>query len=185
MIIKLASKPTSDAAEALGIHAGALYATPGKRIVVICELASVERTEVAPDEDGKPSVKLQIKELEVASDKQEDAVRQAMKALHTTRTAFGTLTEDLDVDMSKSTLDACGNQLAMIEATRLHIVVDNLADYAGRAGRNSKNTAADLRRELANVSRALHTALTKDPELILAPTMLPVDPRDPFDPDDD
>lgn len=159
MKFKIIGTPDTRALEALVPHSSALYATPGKRIVIVAELAAVERTQIAPDEEGrKPSVTLQIKECEVAAAEQEDAVRQTMKALNLHRTAYGTLTEDLDVELSAETISRCAGDVTQIEAARLHTGADYWGSYAQHASRSAK-TVTELRRELANVGQALHALI--------------------------
>lgn len=162
MKIKIASVMSSDAHDALGVHAGALYSTLGARRVVIAEVCAIERTQVAPDEEKEVVVTLQIKELEVAGEAQEDPIRRAMEALHIQRTAFGTLTEDNDVELSDLTLERCAGDLTMTEAARLHVVVEKWGEKARAASRSQKNNAADLRRELNAIADGLRIAIYPD-----------------------
>ena len=158
MKAKIAGAVAHDALEALTPHAAAMYATLGKRVVIIAELASSERTQVAADEEKDVSVTLQIKQLEVAAGELEDPVRKAMEALYTQRTAYGTLTEDQAVELSKTTLERVGNDINLAEAARLHAGLDKWIDYTRRA-RSSKLSAEGFRKELAVVADGLHTLL--------------------------
>lgn len=162
MKIKLASTMSASGHEALDVHAGALYSTLGTRRVIIAELCAIERTQVAADEEKQVVVTLQIKELEVAGEAQEDAVRRAMEALHIQRTAYGTLTEDNDVELSDRTLENCAGDLTVTEAARLHVVVEKWGEKARQASRSSKTNAADLRRELTDIAEGLRIALYPD-----------------------
>jgi len=157
--IKLASTMAQHGQDALSLHANALYATVGSRRVVIAELAAIERTQVAPDEDKSASVTLQIKNLEVAGVEQEDAVRQAMRALNIQRTAFGTLTEDQDVELSEDTLRRCAGDLVKIEAARLHVAIDKWRAYARSAASASDLTVTELRHELTLIADQLEAVL--------------------------
>jgi hypothetical protein len=156
--IKLASKVATAAMDALDRHIPRLYATLGTRIVVIAEPCAKERTEVAGDEEGKETVTLQIKHLEVAGDEQEDAIRQALRALHTQRTAYGKLTEHLDVELSEHTIRRCAGDITAIEAARLQVVVDHWGHYTATALHNEKLTVSDLRRELETIRDGLRIA---------------------------
>jgi hypothetical protein len=154
--LKINGTPASKALEALTPHAGGLYASLGKRIVVIAELAATERTQVASEEDKDTSVTVQIKHCEVAGPEQEDAVRQAMRALFTHRTAYGKLDEANEVELSERTIELLAGEMTAIEAARLHVGIDQWGSYAANASRSSKLTASDLRRELTTVADALH-----------------------------
>lgn len=159
MKIKLASAMAQHGQEALGRHANALFATLGSHRVVIAELVAVERTQVAPDEAKAAVVTVQIKNLEVAGEEQEDAVRQAMRALHTQRTAFGTLNEDQEVELAETTLQRCAGELNAIEAARLHVAIDKWGDYARSASTAKDLTVSELRHELGIIADALRATI--------------------------
>lgn len=146
--IKLDSKPATAAGDALAPHATRLYANPGVRILGVVELAHVERTEPAPDEDREPSVKLRISHLEIANSEQEDALRTAQRALYLNRTAQGTLGEDGDIELSKHTLSLTAGILASVEASRLRVALDHWAVYARRVLNTSNVTISEMRHEL-------------------------------------
>jgi hypothetical protein len=154
-VVKLNSKLAANASAALEPHVPLLYAKLGKRVLGIVEVASVERTEGAPDEDKEPSVGLQIKHMEIAGPAHEDAIRQALRALYTQRTAFGKLTEEGDVELSERTLAECGGQINAIEAARLHIGIEQWGGYGRQVLRNETLTASDLRQELTTITDAL------------------------------
>jgi hypothetical protein len=157
--VKLNSKLATYASDALTAHVPSLYSNLGKRIVGVVELAAVERTQAAPDEDKEASVTLQIKHLEVASVDQEDNIRHALRALHTQRTAYGTITEAGDIELSETTLSRCAGEVNAVEAARLHIAIDRWHDYARQALANSKLTGTELRRELTTIADALHATI--------------------------
>ena len=159
--IKIDTAMANAAQDALTPHVARLYSTLGTRIVVVAELAAVERTQPAADED-KEAVKLAIKHLEVAGPDQEDAVRQALRALHTQRTAYGTLNERDEVEISENTLRACAGELNAIEAARLHVAIEKWTDYANRAIHNSKLTASELRQEMTSVADGLRASIFPD-----------------------
>lgn len=167
MTIKIESKPAKGAADALGQYASAMYATLGKRIVGIFELEASERNDVADDSDTKTWVKLKITSLEVAGPDQEDIVRQAMAALNVQRTAYGTLTEDEDIELSKGTLERCADDLPLLTAARLHTAIEVYGDKLRAAGRNQKLNNADLRKTIDDLTRGLLGTIY--------PAMLPVD----------
>lgn len=160
--VKINGTPSTNALDALMPHVPSLYSNLGKRVVIIAELAAVDRLQVAPDEDKEASVTLQIKHAEVAGPESEDAVRQALRALHTQRTAYGTITEEQDIEISERTLSLCAGELNAIEAARLHVAVEQWGAYARQATHNPKLTASELRRELTTVSDALHAVIHPD-----------------------
>lgn len=160
--VKINGTPSTNALDALMPHVPSLYSNLGKRVIVIAELSAVDRLQVAPDEDKEASVTLQIKHAEVAGPEHEDAVRQALRALHTQRTAYGTITEEQDVEISERTLAMCAGEITAIEAARLHILVERWGDYARQALHNPKLTASELRHELTTVADALHGAVHPD-----------------------
>jgi hypothetical protein len=160
--IKLDSAIANAANDALAPHVGRLYTSLGTRIVVIAELAAVERTQPAADEDKEAAVKLQIKHLEVADADREEPVREALRALHTQRTAYGTLNEDNEVELSARTLAACAGELNLIEAARLHVAIEKWTDYARQATSNTKLTTSELRHELVAVAEGLRAAIFPD-----------------------
>ena len=162
--IKLDGKPATAAGDALAPHAQRLYATPGMRIIGVVELAHVERTEPAPDEDKEPSVKLRITHLELANAEQEAVLREAQRALYLHRTAQGTLGEDGDIELARHTLAATGNRLTAIEAARLHVALQHWADYGRRVLNTHNVTVAEMRHELDAIVAGLDLALAGAPD---------------------
>jgi hypothetical protein len=156
--IKLDSAMANAAQDALTPHVARLYSSLGTRIVVV----AVERTQPAADEDKEAAVKLAIKHLEVANGDQEEAVRQALRALHTQRTAYGTITEQQDIELSERTLAQCAGELNLIEAARLHVAIERWTDYARQAINNGKLTASELRHELTAVTEGLRATVFPD-----------------------
>jgi hypothetical protein len=156
--VKLDSKVGAGAGQALERHVPRLYANLGTRIVVVAEMAVVERTEPAPDEDKEASVKLAIKSLEVANEEQDETMRKALRALYMQRTARGTLTEDGEIELSDSTLRLTADMLQSIEAARLRVLAGHWAHYAEQATR-SELTVTQLREELVTVARGLRAGL--------------------------
>jgi hypothetical protein len=158
-VIKLDSKPATSARLALEPLAAALYATPGMRIIGVIELAHIERTQPAPDSDKEQSVKLRITTLEIAGPEQEDTLREAMRALHVHRTAYGTLTDSLEVQLSERTLELVGGRLHAIEAARLHTAVSHWQTYIRRVLSIAEVTTAEMRHELDTVADGLAAVL--------------------------
>jgi hypothetical protein len=160
--IKLDSKLANPAADALDSLTARLYAKPGMRIVGVVELAHVERTQPAPDSDKEASVKLQIKHLEIANPQQEEAVREAQRALYLHRTAQGTLTDDGEIELSRDTIAQTGGMLHAIEAARLRATVKHWQEYATRVRHDGKLTTSQLANELATIADGLSAALRAD-----------------------
>jgi hypothetical protein len=160
--VKINGTPSTHALDALMPHVPSLYANLGKRVVAIVELAAVDRLQVAPEEDKEASVTLQVKHAEVAGPDQEEAVRLALRALHIQRTAYGTITEQGDIEIAERTLAACAGELAAIEAARLHIAVERYAELARTLQLNGKLTISDLRRELKLLADGLSATIHPD-----------------------
>lgn len=161
--IKLDGKPATAASDALVPWAQELYKKPGMRIVGVVELAHVERTQPAPDEDKEASVKLRISHLELAGDgQQENAVREAMRALYLHRNAQGTLTEDLDVELSKDTVRKLAGNLDATEAARRGVAIEHWATYARRVLHTANITPTELMHELKAIADGLYGALHRD-----------------------
>lgn len=157
--IKLDAKLVTSVDDALAPHAGPLYATIGKRIVVIAELRAAERVEVADGEEKHPSVKLRCTQMEVAGEEQEDPVRKAMAALYTLRTAYGKITEDFDIELSDETLRRCAGDVVKIEAARLQSLVQHWGHYVTTLLYKEDLTGTELRRELETVRDGLRAAV--------------------------
>lgn len=157
--LQLDSKMTTAAKGAIEPLIGQLYATPGMRIVGVIELAHLERTQVAPGGDKEEKVKVRITALEIANEKQEDALRQAMRALHLHRTAYGTVTEDADVELSERTLEMTGGLLHAIEAARLRSACLHWEQYARKVLAVKEPTTTELLHELAAVADGLGAVL--------------------------
>lgn len=161
--IKLDGKPSTAAADALTPWAQDLYRHPGMRIVGVVELAHVERTQPAPDENRQASVKLRVAHLELANDgEQENQVRAALRALHTFRTAQGKLTEADDIELSEATLRHLGEDLAEREAARRGIAIDHWAAYATRLLHTKDLTQSELMHEMKNIADGLYAVLHRD-----------------------
>jgi hypothetical protein len=139
--VKLDSKLGGGPAAAIEPHIPALYGKPGCRVMVIAELAHTERTQPAPDSDGEPSVKMRISSMEIASKEQEGAVREALRALYSQRTAYGTIDEYGQVVLTETTLKHTGGLLTEIETARLRAGLAHWAQYA-RGARATPNPVA-------------------------------------------
>lgn len=157
--VRLDSKLATNAQLGLEPFVPALYAQPGKRVVGVIEVAHVERTEVAPGEDKEPSVKLQVKHLEIANEDQTDVIHEAMRALYLQRTASGTFTEDGDIELSGRTLQLTAGRLADVEVARLRVGLSHWAQYAYHVLATSNPTATELMHELKTVVDGLYAVL--------------------------
>ena len=157
--VKLDSKTSANAAAGLEPYIGQLYATPGKRVVGVIEMAHVERTQPAPDSDKQPSVKLKITHLELANPEQEEALREAMRALFLHRTAQGTLGEDGEIELTERTLERTGGLLHAVEAARLRAAVLHWREQIRRALAIPNITVAEMRHELDTVADGLSAVL--------------------------
>jgi hypothetical protein len=156
--IKIESKTSSSASNALTRHAEALYNTLGSRRLGIVELARVEATFPDPSEDREPSVRLRLAGLEIATPEQEDNLRQAMLALHLHRTATGTL-DEAGLHLSPGTIEDMPTSLHAAEAARLRVGLVHWAGYARRAMHVENMTLSEARHELDAIAVGLE-ALT-------------------------
>jgi len=156
--VKLATLAAGAAQEVLDIHSSALYATLGTHRLAIMEFASVERTQMAPDEDKEATVTVRIQQMEIADEKQSDALRNTLAALHLQRTAHGTLTEDGDVAMSQNVIEGCAGDVNLAAAVRMQIAVEQLRDKAAKA--LFKGSAADIRKALQEIREGMTRVLT-------------------------
>ena len=158
--LKIAGRPLSAAMQALEPHVARLYDSPGKRIMAIIELAHMERLQVAPGSDKKPSVSMRITSCEVPNRDQEGAVREAQRALYLARTASGTLDEDGTVRLNERTLKSAAGLLMSIETARLRAGLDFWTEYARRVVTQSTTlTVTEMAHELQAVSDGLRSVL--------------------------
>ena len=158
--LKVDSKVSAAASDALEPYVNPLYARPGMRIVGVIELAHVERTQPAPDTDNRASVKVKISHLEIANPEQEGAIREAMKALYVQRTASGKLDEDSgQMELSEQTLRLTGGLLHAIEAARLKAAVQHWQAYARSVVHQPNLTISEIRHELDTIASGLKAAL--------------------------
>ena len=157
--VKIAGKPAATAAAAIERYADQLYTNQSARLMIIAELKHAIRNEPAPDEDKDRSVEVKISALEVANPEQDEAVRKAMHALYVGRTAQGTLDEDMDIELSETTLRQCGDRLLDLDVARMRVGVRHWADYTRRVFRTDELTATEARHELEVILGGLETLL--------------------------
>jgi hypothetical protein len=155
---KLNTKLGSDAEDGLQPHIADLYRDQGRRVVAIAELRATERTEVVSDAEagGTPTVKLTVTALEIANPKLEDHLRHGLEALYIQRTAYGTLDEEGQIELSDRTLEFLGGELHAVEAARLHATLR----YFARAAREATalNDPAAMRKALRGLATGLENA---------------------------
>lgn len=158
MDLKIDGKLSATADAALADHAKALYDVPGSRRVGIIELR--RDYGLAPDPSGskKAVVGLAIARLEIAGPDQEEAVREAQRALYLQRTARGTLGEDGQIELSPNTIDDLGNLLHDIELARLRAALDRWTTELANV-MDQKLSEAELRHELDRIRDGMATAL--------------------------
>lgn len=161
--IKLDTKVSTSAGDALSRYAQELYRRPGMSVVGVVELRHVERTQPAPDEDKDPAVKVRIAGLEIANPDQEDAVRDAQRALYLHRNAQGTLDESGDIELADRTLKLTGGLLSAIESARYEVGCRGWADHARRALAVQQSTANELRAELRKLAEGLERLVAGEP----------------------
>lgn len=157
-VVKIGTALSAQASEALTQHADWLYKHPGGRIVGIVEFEHLERVEPAPDTERKKVVVLRPSMLQVATPDQEETLRKAASAMHLIRTAAGTLTEEGDIELGQSILDATQLDLATREAARLQVAVATFAQQARQVFLAHRLTASELRYELESIATGLAQA---------------------------
>jgi hypothetical protein len=158
--LKLDGTPGSSALDALEPHIPAIYADPGRHVMAIVEWRHVERVQPAPGTDKEPSVKVKMVSCEIPIGEQVDAVRSAQRALYLRRTAQGTLTEQLDVEMTERTLERLGGELAYADSVRLQAGVHAFARYAEDACSRARPTIGELRADLKAIRDGLRALST-------------------------
>lgn len=158
-VAKLEGKTAAAAAAGLEPYISTLYANPGKRVIGVVELRHAERTQPAPDEDKEPSVKLRITHLELARPEQEEALRQAQRALFLHRTASGTLDEEGELALSDQALRLVADHLHALEAARLRAAVQHWQAQARRVLSMQDLTATEVRHELDTIADGLAAVL--------------------------
>lgn len=158
-ILKFDAKVSASAQEALEAHVRPLYDTPGGRRMGIIEFAAIERTQPAPNTDGKPSVKVRIIGLEIPNREQEGAVREAQRFLHLQRTARGTFDDDGQLELSESTLRLTAGLLANIETARLRAGLAHWREYAQRLVHGPELTISEVRHEMQALAEGLTAVL--------------------------
>lgn len=157
--LKIDGKPATAARDGIESYVGQLYASPGMRLVGVIELEHVERTEPAPGADREASVRVRMSALEIANPEQENAIREALRALHLHRTAYGKLTEDGDIELAQSTLERCAGMLHAIEAARLRAAVSHWQLYTQRVQSLHDASVTELLHELRTIADGLTAAL--------------------------
>lgn len=95
-LIKLSSRLPK--ASSLDGHADELHGRLGRHYVAIVEFRVADRTEVDPDSDASPKVKLEFGSIEVAYNAEDEAnIRSLQQAIYRARTAAGTFdAEDVE-----------------------------------------------------------------------------------------
>lgn len=157
--LKFDAKVSAAAADALEPHVRPMYDQPGDKRMAIVEIEAIERTQPGPGSDKQPMVKVKIIGLEIPNQDQEGAVREAQRFLHLQRTARGTLDEDGQLELSESTLQLTGGQLAWLETARLRAGLAHWRDYAQRLVHGPDLTVSEVRHEMQTVAEGLTAVL--------------------------
>lgn len=157
--VKIEGKPAATAAAALERYADQLYTNNTARLVIIAELKHAKQVTPAPDEDKDREVGVKITALEVASPEQDEALRKAMRALYVSRTAQGTLDEDMDIELSKTTLEQCGGRLLDLDVARMRVGLRHWTDYTRRVFKTDNLTVMEARHELEAILHGLEALL--------------------------
>jgi len=164
-LAKISGKPTTAASSGLAPHIENLYNRPGARVVGIVELEHIERTQPAPESEADPVVKLRLSHLEIASDRQEEYLRDTLLALYTIRTAAGTLTEAGEVELAESTVEGTGGLVTAVEAAELKVTMRAFRSRLLHVLQADRLTAAELRHEINQITTDMGAALSGITEL--------------------
>ncbi|MFE6304981.1 hypothetical protein [Nocardiopsis sp. NPDC057823] len=159
MKLKLDTKIGPAAEKALEPYIGKLYDMQGLRLMAIVEIKQEDKNAPPPDSDAGLWVKARIASLEVASPEQNDALREAQRALYLQRTARGTLDEDGFMQLDERTLELTAGMLHVIETARLTAALRHWATYARRVNGQPELTLSEVRHELDAIANGLTTAL--------------------------
>lgn len=157
--LKIDGKPTSSARDGIEAYIGQLYATPGKRLLGVIELQRVERVEPDPGADSEASVKVRMSALEIANPEQEETLREALRALHLHRTAYGKLTEDGDVELAEHTLERTAGMLHAVESARYRVAVSHWREYLSSVLGIQNPSVTELQHELTTIRDGLAAVL--------------------------
>lgn len=158
--IKIEGKLTSAASQALGLHAQALYDTPGATRLAIVEIKAAWNETPAPDEAKKPAVHARIVGMEIGTDEQEDDLRRAQRALYRLRTARGTLDESDQLEVIPDTaLGLLGEMLHEREAVRLRAGLRRWLTEMHRVAATSDLTPGKVRQEYERIHDGLEALL--------------------------
>jgi hypothetical protein len=166
-VIKLDSKMSTSARDAIDPLAPRLYVNRTARVLGVVELAHLQRMEPAPDADKEATVTLRITHLELAGEEQEEHLRQALRALYMQRTAAGTLDPDGEVLLSERTLELTAGVLHAVDAARLRVVVRHWSEYLRRVQGTAEMTVSELRHEVDTVAAGLYAAISTPSQLEL------------------
>ena len=153
--LKLSSKPSTAAMQALEPHIRRLYARSGVRVMAVCELAHVERTEPAADSDKDASVTMRIAHLEIPAPDQEESIREVLRSLYLQRTSTGTLDELGNLELSKQTIEHAGGIVGHIAVARMTAGIHHWRAYVRRVQTNQALTVGELRHELDALAEGL------------------------------
>lgn len=158
--LKIGGALPAQARAALEPHVAALYARPGVRRMIVGELHHVERTQPAPDGESEPSVTMRLSAVEVVPDDHEGIVRELMSSMYVERTARGTLTEEDELQLAQSTIEATAGLYSHVQVARLAAGIRLALDYAARVIASEKLTASELRHELDAIRTQLGKVLS-------------------------
>lgn len=153
--LKLQSKPSSAAMQAIEPHIRRLYARSGIRVMAVVELAHVERTEPAADADKDSTVTMRINHLEIPAPDQEESIREVLRSLYLQRTAVGTIDEAGDLELSKSTIKDAAGIIGHVAVARMAAGIHHWRGYARRVVANDELTVGELRHELDAIADGL------------------------------
>lgn len=134
-----------------------------KRILLVGELAPVERTEPVATSDKEPVLKLGLSAAEIPHADQDEPVREVMRALYLQRTATGTLDEEGQIQLTKQALRVAGGQIAHLAAARYRAALQAWATQA-RAAVHAQLSASEMWHEMERIAEGLAAALDDDEE---------------------
>lgn len=163
MEFKIIGPLAQPAIEALEPHVPRVYHNDTAHLLALVELVHDSVMEPGPGSNKKATVFTRIAQLEVPTAAQAEAVREAMLAMYTTRTATGTLDEGNAITLTGATFDLTKESLLAREAARMHVGARAWLDQLEQA-RLGNPTKADLIHDIDRIAAGLAAMLAATEE---------------------
>lgn len=152
------------AATALEGHVPGFYADDRAKLLIVGELEHMTKTVVGPASNAQPTVNARLNLIEVPSDKQQDEIRNVLRALYLLRTSRGTLDEaagTVNLDTEAQRVAEATSALYVGDALEARAVLRHV--HTALVGITDDLTIAEvvkLRRKIRKVTGGLEKFLT-------------------------